>query len=175
MSAKRFFRKEDPMALRTKWLDWWRKLPGSRSAARVAVLDLLNHRYVREKQHAMRYRQHAERMRHPQFRNALLGIAAEEEKHAESIGAKIKDWGEKLPNVIPIYVAKEANSWFYLRTDLDEEQRCVGELKDAMPLLRSEFSEIAVLLEKIDNDSKRHRAQLREMLARTDSHAMETA
>ena len=61
------------------------------------------------------------------FGEALISIAAEEEKHADSIGAKIKDLGEKLPDVIPIHVAKEQNSWFYLRTDLEEEERCAEE------------------------------------------------
>lgn len=159
------------MALRRKWLAWWGKLFDCRDETRAAVVNVLRHRYVREKQHAMRYRQHAERMRYPQFRDALLGIAAEEEKHAESIGAKIEDLGEKLPNVIPIYVAKEQNSWCYLRTDLEEEQRCAGELKNDLPALSEEFSEIAVLLERIESDGRRHRAQLREMLARSDAQA----
>jgi Mn-containing catalase len=95
------------MALRVKRSDWWARLFGFREEPRAALLNVLSHRYVREKQHAMRYRQHAERMRYPQFRDTLLGLAREEERHAEMIGAKIRDLGEKVPNVIPIHVAKE--------------------------------------------------------------------
>jgi rubrerythrin len=156
------------MALRLTWRDWWRRLFGTRDEARAAVLNVLRHRYVSEQQHAMRYRQHAERMRYSQFRDALLRIASEEEKHAQAMGAKIKDLGEKLPNVIPIYVAKEQNSWFYLRTDLEEEQRCAGELIDDLPALSGEFPEIAELFERMDRDGQKHRAQLRDMLARSD-------
>ena len=156
------------MALRMKWSHWWRKLLGFRDDRRAALLKVLRHRYVREKQHAMRYRQHGERMHYPQFRDDLLGLAAEEEKHAEAIGAKIEDLGEKLPSVAPIYFANEQNSWFYLRTDLEEEQRCAGELENALPALRGEFPEITELLERIDSDGRRHRAQIRDMLARSD-------
>ncbi len=98
------------MALRVKPSDWWARLFGSKEESRAAMLNVLRHRYLREKQHGMRYRQHAERMRYPQFRDMLLGLAGEEERHAEMIGAKIRDLGEKLPNVIPIHVAKEPNS-----------------------------------------------------------------
>ncbi len=157
------------MALQMKRSDWWGNWFDSGDKARAAVLNVLRHRYVRESQNAMRCRQHAEKIHYPQFREALISIAAEEERHAESIGAKIKNLGEKLPDVIPIHVAKEQNSWFYPRTDLKEEQRCTGELKDDLPVLnRGEFPEIVELLERIDGDCKRHRAQLRDMLARSD-------
>jgi rubrerythrin len=140
------------------------------------MLNVLCHRYVREKQHhGMRYRQHAERMRYPQFRDMLLGLAGEEERHAEMIGAKIKDLGEKLPNVIPIHVAKEPNSWLYLRTDLEEEQRCAGELKDDLPALSREFPDIAELFRRIESDSKKHRSQIRDMLARSDPQSTDAA
>jgi rubrerythrin len=159
---------EETMALRMKWSDWWGKFSGYKDDGRAAVLNVLRHRYVREKQHAMRYRQHAERMHYPQFRDGLFSLAAVEEKHAESIASKIKDLGEKLPDVIPIHVAQEQNSWLYLRTDLEEEQRCAGELQDDLPAITGEFPEVAELLERIDGEGKRHRAQLRDMLARSD-------
>ena len=156
------------MAPRIKWSDWWKTFLGFKNDGRTAVLNVLRHRYVREKQHSMRYRQHAERMHCPQFRIGLLSLAMEEEKHAEAIGASIKDLGEKLPDVIPIHVSQEQNSWYYLRTDLEEEQRCAGELQVDLPALTGKFPEVAELLERIDSDGRRHRAQIREMLARSD-------
>jgi rubrerythrin len=148
-----------------KRADWTRHLFDIDQRARDSVLDLLRHRYVREKQHAMRYRQHAERIRR-EFRDTLISMAVEEERHAASIGAKIIDLGEKLPDVIPIHVAQEANSWSYLRTDLEEEQRCAGEMSN-LPDISGKFSEIAELLAGIDSDSERHRTMLRDMLARS--------
>lgn len=163
------------MALQLKFSDWRRKLLGVKDdGRRAAALNVLRHRYVRDRQHAMRYRQHAERMHYPEFRDALISLSAEEEKHAELIGAKIKDLGENLPNVIPIYVAKEQNSWHYLRTDLEEEQRCAGELRYDLPALNGKFPEIAELLERIESDGQRHRAQIRDMLARSDPREWST-
>jgi rubrerythrin len=148
--------------------DSWKRLFGSGDEAHAAVLSVLRHRYVREKQHAMRYGQHAARTDDPQVREALISMAREEEKHAESIGAKILGLGERLPDVIPIHVAKEQNIWLYLRTDLEEEERCADEMIDDLPSLRGKFPGIAALLERIDDDGKRHRAQLRDMLVRSD-------
>ena len=136
-----------------------------KARARESVLDLLRRRYMREKQHAMRYRQHAARIE-PEFRATLLSLAAEEERHAASIGAKIIELGETLPEVIAIHVAQEPNSWSYLRTDFEEERRCIGEVTD-WPAVAAEFSDVAEMLERIEADSERHRAKLRDMLARS--------
>ena len=68
----------------------------------------------------MRYRQHAERIHDPEFRQELLNIAAEEQNHAESLGSKIQNLGGELPKVIPVHVAKEKNRGLYLRIDLEE-------------------------------------------------------
>ena len=156
------------MALQMYRSDRWGKWFDSCAETRTAVLSVLRHRYVRESQHAMRYRQHAEKIHYPEFREALISIAAEEEKHAESIGAKIKELGETLPDVIPIQVAKEQNSWFYLRTDLEEEERCAEEWQADLPALSGEFPEVTVLLQRIDGDCKRHWLRFRAMLAHSD-------
>lgn len=151
---------------------WLRRLIGSADERVSSVIELLGHRYVREKQQAMRYSQHAERMRYPQFREALLRIAGEEEKHAGLLEEKIKALGGKLPDVIPIHAARETNSWQYLRTDLEEEQRCAGDLHEDLPGLSGEFPEIAKLLERIEEEGKSHRAQLRDMIARSDPQSL---
>jgi hypothetical protein len=64
----------------------------------TAVLNVLCDCYVRETQHAKRYRQHAERIHYPEFRQELLNIAAEEQKHAESVGTHIETLGGRIPD-----------------------------------------------------------------------------
>jgi rubrerythrin len=140
----------------------------SDNEARMAVLSVLRHHYVRESQHAMRYRQHAERIHHPELRQELLSIATEEQKHAESLGAEIQNLGGELPEVIPVHVAKEQNLWLYLRTDLEEEERCGSELRDDLLLVLGKSPEIARLLNHIDEDCKRHWLRIRAMLAESD-------
>ena len=163
------------MVSQMKWSDWWRSFLGLNNDGRAQVLELLRHRYVREKQHAMRYRQHAEKMIYPQFRDALGRLAAEEETHAKLIAAEIKKLGGKLPEVITIHVAHEPNSWYYLRTDLEEEQRCAGELGADLPILRTDYPEVAELLDRIERDGKSHRAIIRDMLARSDPRVADRA
>lgn len=58
--------------------------------------------------------------------------AAEEESHAEKLADKLSALGAGLPEVVPIHVAHETNSWHYLKTDLDEEERCAGELHERL-------------------------------------------
>ena len=63
------------MALKKSWSEC-RSLFGPADEARGSAVSCLRHRYVREKQQVMRYNQHAEKMRYPQFRDALARIAA---------------------------------------------------------------------------------------------------
>jgi bacterioferritin (cytochrome b1) len=156
------------MGRRTKWLE---ALLGTSDADRQAVIAILQRRYVREKQQAMRYRQHAERMRYPQFRATLIRLAEEEEKHAEKIADKLSALGAGLPDVVPVHVAHESNSWHYLKTDLDEEQRCAGELHEGLSGA-PEFADVIELLTSIERDGSRHRAEIRDMLARSDPQAV---
>jgi hypothetical protein len=79
--------------------------------------------YVRESQHAMRYRRRAEPIHQPESRQALLNISAQEQKHADSVRTQIHSLGRQIPEVIPVHVEKN-RIWQYLRTDLDEEERC---------------------------------------------------
>ena len=144
---------------------------------RTAILNLLRHRYVKEKQHAMRYRQHAQNMSHfTEFREILWDMAAAEETHAALIREKLVELGEELPEVIPVHFAKEENCWLYLRTDLEEENRCAGEsVISGSPVLRAGFPEIADLFERLEREGEQHRSKLREMLARSSSEAVEIA
>jgi rubrerythrin len=160
------------MALRMKLADRWTESLGSGGEARETVLSVLRHRYVRERQHAMRFRQHANRIHLPKVHEALLSLAEEEDKHAESIGARMDAFGEIRPRVSPIYFAKEENDWDYLRTDLDEERRCDGELKEDLSLLHDQFPEIAELLDHLESDRERHRTQIRELLEQCEPQAV---
>jgi len=73
----------------------------------TAVLNVLCDCYVRETQHAMRYRQHAERIHYPEFRQELFNIAAEEQKHAESVGTHMETLGGRIPEVVRVHIPRE--------------------------------------------------------------------
>ena len=127
------------------------------------AFEVLNHHYVREKQHVLRFTQHAARMQCLKFRAALLGIAAKEEEHAKWIAAKIKALGGELPPVIEFRCTNESN-WDYLRCDLDDERRCVAEVEEDKLMIQSQFPDIVALLDLIEADALKHREKIREML-----------
>ena len=155
------------MSLNKNWLTNLRGRNTSTDDARERILEVLGHRYVRESQHVMRFRQHTERIADRQTREALLRIAAEEAEHVRWIEEKIVSLGGKLPVVIKIHCSHE-NAREYLRSDLDEERRCVAEIEDDKENLQSGFPDIVALLERIEVDAERHREEILALLLSHD-------
>lgn len=141
-----------------------RGLNNCAEGARNIALDVLCHRYVREKQHVMRFRQQAERVAYDDIRRALLRIAAKEAVHLRAIEESIINLGGKLPTVIDFHCSHD-NAWEYLRSDLDEERRCIAEIAEDKLTIEGEFPEIAALLERIETDAKNHREEIRALLS----------
>ena len=153
------------------WKDWWRQFLGLSPDGYHVVVKILQDRYVEEMEHVNRYTQHASRMQYPQFRERLLAIAADEARHAEWLAAKINLFGGKLPSVSVVPVT-EKNSWQYLLADLNEEKHCSAELIEQMQSVRDELPDIAEVLERIYEDGEKHRAEIRDMLMRSDPQSI---
>ena len=159
------------MVYERSWSDWWRKFLGFSPDGYRAVVKILQDRYIDEMRHVRRYTQHAQRMQYPQFRERLLRIAADEARHAEWLAEKITLFGGELPNV-PDVSNGEKNSWQYLLADLDAERRCSAELIEEMHTVREELPDIARVLERIYEDGEKHRAEIRDMLMRSDPQSI---
>jgi rubrerythrin len=150
--------------------NWWsRWITGAYGADRL--LEVLRARYADERQHAARFTLHAHKMHYPQFREALLRIAADESKHAERIAEKINELGGSLPPEPEVFPSL-GNGWRYLLDDLEEERRCAAELESARLTVASDYPEISELLEHIDEDERKHRDEIRGMLMRSDPQAL---
>ncbi|MBM4263611.1 MAG: ferritin-like domain-containing protein [Deltaproteobacteria bacterium] len=149
------------------WSDWWRQFFGLSPAGYREIVKILQDRYIEEMQHVKRYAQHAEKMQYPQFRERLLRIAAEEARHGEWLAEKITLLGSHLPPV-PQVLSTEKNSWRYLLADLEEENHCGAALIEKMQSVRNELPDIAEGLERIYEEGEKHRAELREMIMRSD-------
>ena len=162
------------MAYQKSWSDWWRQFLGLSRNGHREVLKILQERYADEILHARRYAQHAGKMQYPQFRERLLAIAAEETRHAEWLAAKITHLGGELPKVPEIPVTGN-NSWQYLLDDVEEELHGLDEMREPMQTLRDELPDVARMLERIYEDGVKHRAEIREMLMRSDPQARLTA
>ena len=112
----------------------------------------------------MRFRQHAERIADATIRRALLRIAAREAVYLRAIAENISNLGGKLPTVIDFHCSHD-NAWEYLRSDLDEERRCIAEIEEDKLRIAGEFPGIIALLERIETDAKRHREEIRALLS----------
>ena len=153
------------------WRDWWRKFLGVSPNGYHEVIKILSSRYVEGMQHVERYTEHAEHMQYPQFREKLLRIAADEARHAEWLAEKITMFGGSIPKV-PKEQTTTKNSWQYLLADLEDERQNSAELIEQMQSLRDELPEVAAMLERIYEDSQRHRSEIRDMLVRSDPQSI---
>jgi rubrerythrin len=148
---------------RLRWLGFLEK--GSDRA-----LGILRRRYIDERRQAARLSQHAEKMRYPQFSEALRRIAAEESQHADCIAEKIAALGGQVPSVSEV-PREEKNSWRYLLEDLEEERRCVAELEEELLAVEAGYPDVGELLRHIAEQEWQHRNEIRAMLMRSDPQA----
>lgn len=170
MNSRKTERAND-MTYEKSWADWWRQFLGVSAGGYDHVIKILCSRYVEEMRHVQRYTDHAEHMQYPQFRDKLLRMAADEARHAEWLAEKITLFGGKVPSV-PKQPPTTKNSWQYLLADLEEERHCADDLIEQMQTVRNELPDIAAMLERIYEDSERHRSEIRDMLMRSDPQSV---
>jgi hypothetical protein len=163
------------MDLRKEWSEWWPRFLGTSPEGNgEAAVDILRRRYVEEMQQANRFKQHAQKMQYPQFRDKLLELAADKSKRARWIAKKIVALGGKLPEV-PEPRSTDQNSWQYLLMDLEEENRCAEHLTEQIWTTESDDADITEFLQQINGAQKKDRAAIREMLMRSDPFALSLA
>jgi|SRR3990172_10263972 len=159
------------MDISQRWTNWWRRFLGLSPDGYHRAVEILCERYIDESCHVRRYLLHAQKMQYPQFREKMLRIAEEEERHVEWIAEKIKTFGGRLPEV-PEITADEHNSWQRLIADLEEERLCAAEIEEHIREIKPVLPGVAEMLERIHEEGKRHRADIREMLMRSDPQAL---
>ena len=163
------------MSLSKEWSEWWRRfLRTSPEGNGKAAVDILRQRYVEEMQQTDRFKQHAQKMHYPQFRDKLLDMATQKSKRAQWIAEKIVALGGKLPEM-PEPRATDKNSWQYLLMDLEEENRCAEHLTEQIWSNGSHHADIAEFLQQIDEAEKKDREAIREMLMRSDPFPLSLA
>jgi hypothetical protein len=112
----------------------------------------------------MRFCQHAERLADPRIRRALIRIAAKEQDHVRAVEANIVKLGGALPTVVDFHCSSD-NAWEYLRSDLDDERRCIAEIAEDKLAIGCQFPAIIALLDCIESDARKHREQIRALLS----------
>lgn len=163
------------MALRKEWLEGWRCFLGTSPEGNgKAAVDILRRWYVEEMQQTARFKQHAQKMHYPQFRDKLLELATDKTERARWIAEKIVTLGGKLPEV-PESRSADKNSWQYLLMDLEEENRCAEHLTEQIWSTESDHADITEFLQQIDQAEKKEREAIRGMLMRSDPFALSLA
>jgi hypothetical protein len=163
------------MDLRKEWSEWWPCFLGTSPEGNgEAAVGILRRRYVEQIQQANRFKQHAQKMHYPQFRDKLLELAANKSKRAQWIAQKIATLGGQLPEV-PEPRSTEKNSWQYLLMDLEQDNRYAEYLREQKWINESGHADTAELLQQLNEADKKERDAIREMLMRSDPFALSLA
>jgi len=115
--------------------------------------------------------QHAHRMCYPQFRVALLRIAAEAQAHLPWLHDQIGALGGSLPSAAPL-PTPAGNSWECLRRDVEEAQRGCVRLLEWSHLVEREAPALARGLQRIRTDKLRQREECRAMWMKSDPYTL---
>jgi rubrerythrin len=156
------------------WSEWWRHFLGASPDSDDDAVDVLCQRYVEELQGAARFKQHAQEMQYPQFREKLLDIAAAKSNHAEWIAEKITMLEDDLPDV-PECPSTDENSWQSLLMALEDENRSADRIPEQLRRIGLAHPDITKFLQEISDEQKKHRDEIREMLMRSDPFALSLA
>src|SRR6266496_6070437 len=141
------------MSIKSNLSEWWRRWFGASAKGYYRVLSILRSRYADERKRAARFTQHAQKMQYPQFREALLRIAADESRHADWIAGRINEVGGSLPAALKTS-STERNSWQYLLDDLEEERKCSADLETDLLTSESDRPDGVDVLQRIDAEER---------------------
>ena len=162
------------MPLSKDWSEWWRRFLDLAPNESATAVDFLCQRYVEEMQRIERFKQYAQKMHYPQYREKFLEIAKEKRQHAERIGEKIVALGGILSDVAEGRSTDE-NSWQSLLMALEDENRSADCLPEQLRRIGLEHPDIAKFLQQISREQENHRNEIRKMLMRSDPFALSLA
>lgn len=135
------------------------------------LIEVLRDEYGDEAKDVAQFQEHARRMTYPSFRERLLRIAEEEKAHVDWLGDKIRALGGTVPDT-KLTVKNGKNSWECLRLDAEEEKRDYGSTLERVHTVAEQTDpEIAHGLRRIHEEEKRHRAEILDMLMKSDPQA----
>jgi len=162
------------MPLSKDWSEWWRRFLDLAPNESATAVDFLCQRYVEEMQRIERFKQYAQKMHYPQYREKFLEMAKEKRQHAERIGEKIVALGGILSDVAEGRSTDE-NSWQSLLMALEDENRSADRLPEQLRRIGLEHPDIAKFLQQISREQENHRNEIRKMLMRSDPFALSLA
>ena len=151
----------------------WKRIFGGEGDSRKADLlaDLLTD-YQEEAHLARQVRDHAEKAPYPVVGEALKGIAAEQERHAQLLQEKILSLGGQVGEVVE-EVKRGRNAWARLTHDLQDckalEKRYIEQAIRWDP----DMPDVVELLRTLERETAGQCALLRDLALRSDPHALD--
>jgi rubrerythrin len=155
----------------TLYRGWQHFFTGLQPDCRQKLVEILRDVYRDEAEDVARFSQDTERVPHPQFRERLRRIAAEEQAHVAWLRDKLLALGGEIPEVS--FTPKHATTgWEALVMDLEEEKRSYAALLEALHIAEQVDPEIAAGLQHIRQEERQHRAELLDILVKSDPGAL---
>ena len=137
---------------------------------RQKLLEILGQEYVEKAQNAIKFTEYAATMTYPQFRDKLLRIAQEEQQHARWLLEKILALGGEVPQ-FSFTPRTGKNAWERLLTVLEKKKRHVPDrIERSLEAERIDLG-IAQGLRQMRQEEETHRAEIQDMLMRSDPQA----
>jgi hypothetical protein len=152
---------------------WNRVRAAFRVSDQPTLLESVCDAYRMEANAVAQCTRHADQMHYPQFRTALLRIAAEVQAHLPWLHEQIGALGGSLPSSAPL-PTPEGNSWECLRRAVEEAQRGCVRLLEWSHLVEREAPALAMGLQRIRTDKLRQREEFRAMWMKSDPYTIST-
>jgi rubrerythrin len=159
MSFKKFFHEVSR---------WFRR--GLYSNRHHNLVEILRQEYIEKAQNAVKFTEYTANVTYEHFRDRLLRIAQEEQEHVRWLHEKIIALGGKVPQVA--FTPKTAkNSWQRLLTVLEKQKRHIPDRIERLLKAERIDPEIAQELRRMRQEEETHRAEIQDMMMRSDPQA----
>jgi hypothetical protein len=153
--------------LKEKWDSFCRSLNPD---PRRELLEILSQEYAEKAENAVKFTEYAARMVYPQFRDNLLRIANEEQEHISRLREHIVLLGGEVPQ-LSYSPTIGKNDWHRLLTLLEKKKRSVPDRIDRLLQAEGIDPGIARELRRMRQQEGNRRAEIRNMLMRSDPQA----
>jgi rubrerythrin len=143
----------------------------SRKQGRQELLTLLREMYRNQSEDVENLTHHAEQMYYSHLREQLLQIVAEEQSHVQWLRKTIRALGGDVPQP-SASPRRGANTWENLRLDLEEERKDDDTFLSGLRIAERLDHKIAEGLSRLRHDEQKHRAQLLDLLQKSEPDAV---
>jgi hypothetical protein len=137
---------------------------------RWRVLEMLSEEYTEKSENVLKLTDYAAHMVYPQFRDKLLGIAAEEQGYMRWLAEHITALGGQIPQV-RFSPRAGKNGWERLLTVLEKKKRHSSDRIERLLQLERIAPKVAQELRRMRQEEAIHQREIQAMVMRSDPQA----